>query len=254
MTNNQIGYNTYIDYKNSVRKDANFDVIISFAKSDIHSVEDELKEITKEFSKKIPIMIVIEHSKFNVLDNLYNIGANYIFFDFKPEAVLEEIKKVIKIEEEKREAAATKDDYIINFYENKHTFIIDISGVLIKEKIKPLKLMFVNYLKEKLNVLKVIVYLFSNTDEKSVTFDNIWTLLRIWNELNIDYKKLVFLTTSENIKNEISKYFSTFGMRHFENLLEVVKVYYPELAKKDENAVFEFSSKLLESPTKAPKK
>jgi len=229
-------------------------VIVSLAKSDIHSVEDELKDINKEFSGKIPIAIVIEHTKFNIIDSLYNTGVNYLFFDFKPEIVVEEVKKIIQKEEEKKEVDMKKNDYIINFFENKKAFIIDISGVLIKEKIKPLKLMFVNYLKEKINDLKVIIYLFSNTDETSASFENIWTLLKIWNELKINYNKIAFLTTSEIIKSEVNKYFSSFGMKHYENLLEIVKIYFPEISKKDENEIFEFASKLLESPTKMPKK
>ena len=114
--------------------------------------------------------------------------------------------------------------------------------------------MFVNYLKEKLSDPKVIIYLFSNTDEKSATFENVWTLLKIWDELKIKYTKLVFLATSEIIKSEVDKCFSTYGMKHYENLLEIVKSFYPELSKKDEDELFDFSSKLLESPTKMPKR
>ena len=110
--------------------------------------------------------------------------------------------------------------------------------------------MFTNYLRNRLKNLRVVLYIFSNTDENSINFINIWTLFRIWKDIGLDYKKIAYLTTSDIIEKKINKYCHKFGIKHFTNLLEVIKNKYPEFAKKDETALFEFSSQLLQAPKK----
>lgn len=197
-------------------------------------------------------MPVIENAKFLILESMYNLGVNRICFDFKPDVILNELTLLVEENNKKDSKSESKNNknYIINFYENKEAFIIDISGALKKEKIAPLKLMFINYLKNKLDKLRVIVYIFFNADEESMTFTNIWTLFKIWNEIGLNYEKVAYLTTSEIIEKKINKYFERFGVKHFKNLLEVIKEKYPEINNKDEAKLFEFSSQILQSSHK----
>ncbi|MCK4798834.1 MAG: hypothetical protein KAT05_15770 [Spirochaetes bacterium] len=197
-------------------------------------------------------MPVIESTKFSTMESMYNLGIKEICFNFKPEIILEELKLLVDDNKKKilEPLPENNNSYIINFYENKGSFIVDISGALKKEKITPLKLMFTNYLRNRLKNLRVVLYIFSNTDENSINFINIWTLFRIWKDIGLDYKKIAYLTTSDIIEKKINKYCHKFGIKHFTNLLEVIKNKYPEFAKKDETALFEFSSQLLQAPKK----
>ena len=193
-------------------------------------------------------MVVIEKTNFFTIDTLYNLEINKICFNFNPEIILNELKQLVSENESNKDNKKVSDkNYIIQFHENNDAFIIDISGPLKEEKLKPLKLMFINYLKNKIDRIKVVIYIFSGTDENTMTFSNVWTLLRIWEEIGIKYDKIAYLTSSEIIKNQIDRYFSLFGLRHYENLIELTKAYFPEISKKNEAEIFEFSSKLLET-------
>lgn len=209
-----------------------------------------MKEINIKFANKIPIIPVIGNNKFFIVDMLYSLGMHEICFNFKPNFVLNTINGVI--EKKEPENVCSEDYYLIDFYENKGTFIIDISGFLKKDKISPLKLMFENYLRFKIKELRCVIYIFSNISEDSISFSNVWTLLRIWKEIGVKYNKIGFLSSSDILTHKVIQYFDSYGMKKFENLLEAIKNYYPELAAKNEMELFEFSASLLQSPNKLP--
>jgi hypothetical protein len=216
-----------------------------FPKDDIHTTQDLIKEIKEKWFGKIKIMPVIEKMSYSILEDMFFLEVPRICFEFKPEIVLEEFKRFIDTYS-KKEVNGKNSIYIINFYENIGTFFIDISGEIKKEKLIPLKLMFSNYLSNKLKKLKGIVYLFNNTDEDSLNFLNIWALMRIWKEIGFPYEKIFFLTTSETIKRRMYKYTGHLGINYATSLLDIVKDFYPEIAKKDEMEIFEFASSLLQ--------
>jgi len=169
-----------------------------------------------------------------------------ISFEFKPEALLADFKNFITANTPDPDKTKQQKVYIINFYEKLGTFFIDISGEIKKEKISSLKMMFVNYLSTKLNKLKGVVYLFNNTDENSLTFQTVWGLMRIWKDVGIPYEKISYLTASEVIKRRMDKYTKDLGVKYQTSLLEIVKILYPEIAKKPEMEIFEFAAALLE--------
>ena len=49
---------------------------------------------------------------------------------------------------------------------------------------------------------------------------------------------------------KIDKYFKEYGLIHYENFMEAVKLLFPEIALKGEMELFDFSSTLLQSPNK----
>ena len=107
--------------------------------------------------------------------------------------------------------------------------------------------MFTNLLKERIKKLQVIIYIFSNINEYSITFDNIWTIFKIWKDLGINYNKVTYLTTSEFLKKQISAYFENYGLAFSINLLEVTKKYFINMINKDDYELFKFSSSLLKT-------
>jgi len=244
------------DEKNEQKNDIdyNFQCAVIFIKRDIHRAEDEIKEIINKFHSKILILPVVENDNFAIIDTLYNIGISEIFFDTKPENILEQIKSLVETNDNKsnvdKNPVQKNTHYVIDFFEKNGTFIVEISGSLIKKKLIPLKLMFENILKAKFQSIKGIIYIFSDVQESTINFENIWTLLRIWKELGFNYNKISYLTQSELIIKIINKYFSRFGMKHNTDLLEYVKNNYPEISKKDEMAIFDFSAQLIQSPKK----
>ncbi len=225
-------------------------------KTDIHIAEDQIKEIVNTYKDRLPILAVMDKNVFDTIDRLYNLGVNEICFDFKPESIMKDLKSLKAcgsgskdiIRDEDKDTASKH--YIINFFENNNIFIIDVHGPLIKEKISPLKLMFENLVKSRLNRIKGVIYILTDTHEDSMNIDNIWVLFRMWKEFGYDYKKVTFLTNSENVLKKINKYFSSTGMMHFINLLEVTQYFYPDLAKKGEDEIFNFASQLLQEPKK----
>ena len=216
-----------------------------FQKDDIHSTFDLLKDINIKY-KQIRILPVVKNKNYEYLEGFYKIGIERICFENHPDKVLEEMRGFINYYE-KSEKTVAKKPYIINFYESLNSFFIDISGELKKEKLQALKLMFENYLSNKMHNLRGVIYIFNNTDEESLVFQNIWGLFRIWHEINIDYDKVFFLTTSETIIRRIRKYIMHLGVKHFSSLLDIVKLLYPEKSKLDEMEIFEFAASLLEN-------
>jgi len=192
---------------------------------------------------------LIEDKNEYIFDILFQNNISNILFDFNPENLFKEIntfyENIKKLEQKKQIS-----QYIINFYENKDIFFIDITGTLEKEKISQLKLMFMHYLSSKLNKLKGIVYIFNNTDENSMIFPHIWLLFRFWKTLKIPYDKIYYLTSSDIITHNIQNYIGHFGIKKCSNLLEVVRYLFPNLADKNEMELFEFSSTLLQTDYK----
>lgn len=176
---------------------------------------------------------------------MYKLKIPKICFEFAPEQVLNELKALI--ENDGKNGKENKQ-YIINFYENKETFIIDISGTLEFEKISALKLMFLNYLGQaRLKKIRGVVYIFNNTDETSMNFLNTWTLFRFWESLGIKFGQVYYLSSSEPVIKNVTNYLESFGVKHSHNLLEIVQELYPELQKAEEEKVFEFASTLLQT-------
>lgn len=224
-----------------------FDIILIFIRTDIHSAEDELKEINNNYGSGIPIIAVCEKDRFVIIDLLYNLNVIEIIFEFVPEKILNAINSFNEKLTEKTIVSNKKNpkNYIIDFYENKDILIIDISGFILQEKVSGLKLMFMNYLKDKVKRLRGVVYIFSDIDESMLNFKNVWSLLRIWNELGINYAKVTYLTNSKILIELIEKYFLRFGLQIYPNLLEIVRFFYPELSEKNEMELFDFSSQIL---------
>jgi hypothetical protein len=245
LTKNEIQFTKMTDFLSGKVKDKNFNFSLVFVKDDVHTVEEEIKEIKKKFYDKLPIMLILDSKKFSTIDSLYNIGINRIFFDFKPESVLSEIKKLYDELEGNSKFEFTKSNYIINFYENNGVFAVDLSGPIMQKNVSPLKLMFEHYLGDKRGKIKGVVYIFSNIDESFINFINIWALLRVWNDLNVDYSMIFFLANSQILIETINRYFGIFGLKHTDNLLEVVKEIFPEMKDKSEQELFDFSSQLL---------
>ena len=215
------------------------------------SIDDEIKEIKSMLTGDFPILLIMENNSYNLLDSFYNLGISYISFDFNPAQILKDINFILeKIKKTEGKIENKNKHYTINFYENKEAFIIDINGTLNKEKLKSLKLMFTTLLKEKIKKLQVIIYIFSNINEYSITFDNIWTLFKIWKDLGINYNKITYLTTSEFLKKQISAYFEKYGVAFSSNLLEVTKKYFINMINKDDYELFKFSSSLLKTNSK----
>ncbi len=174
------------------------------------------------------------------------MNVTSILFDIKPDIILGEIKSLEEISNKLKNDKSQSDlHYIIEYYEKHESFFIDISGPLQKDKISGLKLMFSHILKDKINSLKSIVYMFYNTSDHTFNFENIWSLLKIWNELNFDYKKLYYITSSDHIKKNINRYFHQLGVSNKPNLLETALTVYPELNREPEEKLFEFMSGLL---------
>lgn len=224
------------------------DICLALIKNDFLHAEDDLKELSKNHKDKFPIIVATDKDKFNIIDKFFNLYVSDVFFDFMPEKILENINEIINKKPEAEDKQNT--NYIIDFYDNKQLFIVDISGPILKEKVTGLKLMFYNFLKEKLKTLKGIVYIFSNINESTILFKNIWPLIKIWNDMNINYKNVAFLSNSKKLTSLIEKYFKKYGMNQFPNLLEISKYFFPELAKKNEMELFEFSAQILSSPRK----
>ncbi len=224
-----------------------FDIILIFIRTDIHSAEDELKEINNIYGSGVPIMAVCEKDRFIIIDLLYNLNVIEIIFEFVPEKILNAINSFGEklIDQKNLPKQKQQGNYIIDFYENKDLMVIDISGVITKERVSGLKLMFMNYLKDKIKRLRGIVYVFSDIDDSVLDFKNVWSLLRIWNELGISYSKVTYLTNSKILIELIEKYFLRFGSQLYPNLLEIVRFFYPELSEKNEMELFDFSSQIL---------
>jgi hypothetical protein len=208
-----------------------------------------IKEINVKYNNKIVILPVIKSNSFEVLDGFFTVGTERICFESQPEKILTELKNFIETNE-KNEKNAAKKPYTINFYENLGSFFIDISGDLKKEKLVALKLMFQNYLSGKIQKLKGIVYIFNNANENTLSFSNLWALYRIWSEIGVDYKKIYYLTASDVIIKNHDNYIAPLGVSHYSSLLEIVKIIYPEMAKKEEMEIFEFAASLLENQNK----
>lgn len=213
------------------------------------SIDDEIKEIKLMLPSKLPVLLITDNNSYNLLNFLYNLDITDISFNFNPVQILNDINFILENKKKLEENIQLKNNkhYMINFYENKEAFIIDINGTLIKEKLKSLKLMFTNLLKEKIGKLRVILYIFTNINEYSITFDNIWILFKIWNDLGINYNKITYLSNSEFLKKKISAYFGNYGLTYSSSLLEVVKKYYTNMINKDDYELFKFSSSLLKS-------
>ncbi|HPO49373.1 MAG TPA: hypothetical protein PLO89_03520 [Spirochaetota bacterium] len=220
---------------------------VLFPKDDIHSTEDSIKEIKQKFGESFKILPIFEKKNYYTLDAMFLAGIERICFEFKPENVLKELVDYYEAYVEKNNNVKVSDNYVINFYENKGIFLIDISGELKKEKLLPLKLMFTNYLLNKLPKLKGILYIFNNTDEKTVNFVNIWALFRFWKSINFDYNKIMYLTASNTINDKLIKYIGHLGVKHSSNLLDVVKNLYPEFSNKSEIQIFDFASDILQT-------
>lgn len=214
-----------------------------FAKSDFHFVIDEIKEVNKKFLNT-KIVVISEKDRVDVLEVFYKLGVYEIFFNFNPEAVLNYINELEKRLMSKDEKNKTKQ-YIIDFYFNKSLFIIDLSGAILEDKLTGLKLMFTNYLKEKIKSLRGVVYILSDVDESLVSFRLVWALFNFWQSIGINYKQISYLTQSSLFEQLANRYFLKFGIKKMENLLEASKYYFPELANKSEMELFEFSSQLL---------
>ena len=197
------------------------------------------------------MVAVVENKTEHVLDTMLNNNFEMIFFDFAPEKIDAELKKYYEIKKKIEEEKNKKKPYIINFYENKGTFIVDLTGSLDREKISGLKLMFANYLATKIKNLKGVIYVFNNTDDKTMNFCIIWLLFRFWKELGIPYKNIYYLTSSEYINKNILEYTNFIGVKHSLNLIDIVKHLYPEVAKKNEMELFDFASNLLQSDSKS---
>lgn len=227
-------------------KDINFAVI--FNKSDIHSTEDHILEI-KEIYPDLKFAVVFEKKTFTTLDTLYTLGTCLIIFDFEPENILNKINQHIEksgiTTKDDNDTPQKKDQYIINFYENKGIFFIDLSGTLSVNNLKALKLMFKQFINPDINKIKAVLYIFNNTDENSFTFQTTWALFRFWDEIGIPFKKINYLTISEKITDSIHEYLEPLGVSHQTNLIEVVKHVYPEFANKSEIEIFEYASDLL---------
>ncbi|MBN2544416.1 MAG: hypothetical protein JXB50_01380 [Spirochaetes bacterium] len=224
-----------------------FDIILIFIRAEIHSAEDELKEINNIYGSGVPVMAVCEKDRFVIIDLLYNLNVIEIIFEFVPEKILNAINIFNEKLNDRTNIPNKKNpkNYIIDFYENKDILVIDISGFILREKLGGLKLMFMNYLKDKIKRLRGIVYIFSDINESLLNFQNVWSLLRIWNELGISYSKVTYLTNSKILIELIEKYFLRFGLQLYPNLLEIVRFFYPELAEKNEMELFDFSSQIL---------
>ena len=256
------GIESFIFNKLPPNQTKGFDAGILFPKDDIHSTEDIIKGIREKFGTDFKLLPIIEKKNFYVLEIMFLAGVENICFEFKPETILSEIKSLVdsipkKVDVIKDDEpiptpnqSKTKDYYIINFYENKGVFIVDLSGELKKEKLTALRLMFNNYLINKLSKLKGIIYIFNNASEKSLNFQNIWSLFRIWKAIGIDYSKIIYLCNPQIINERMGKYVEPLGVKHYPNLLDITKYFFPELSAKSEIEIFEFASTLLQSDTK----
>lgn len=193
----------------------------------------------------VNILPVFAADTHKILDKMFKLDIKKICFDFSPERVIAELKefteKVINAKDTKEER------YIINFYETQKLFLIDISGTLKKENLMPLKLMFKNYLGDKVKELRGVLYIFNSTDDKSINFQNTWALFRFWEEIGIDYSKVYYLAINDRIKYEMHKYIEPIGVGHMTDLIDVVKKTFPEYsAVTDEQKLFDIASSLLQ--------
>jgi hypothetical protein len=239
---------TFHNLTEEEQKKHKFRLAIVFGKHDINSAHDHINDIQKMFKKKLPIFAVVESSEFHSIELLFRLGVRDVSFEFNPDKFFEDLSFLLdEMEKDEKDKSLKNDDYRINFFENCGAFFVDISGNVRLEKIAPLKLMFQHYLNKKLNALSLVVYVFSNTNELSLNFINIWTLFSIWKELSVDLKKVTFLTVSDKLSNKINRYLAKFGVSHFKDLLEIIKAKYPGMSEKEEQELFEFSSQLLQS-------
>ncbi|MCG8570328.1 MAG: hypothetical protein MJB14_09325 [Spirochaetes bacterium] len=220
---------------------------MTFCRGEPHLTQDIIQNIKTKFSG-LPILPVIEKMNFFVIDSLFQLNLEKICFqfdEFDEALVFEELQEFIKSDHQKK--INGKKQYLINFYENKDIFFIDLAGPLKLENLKALKLKFTEYLEGKIKKLKGIVYIFENTDENTLSFNNIWALFRFWKDLGVDFHKVYYLSNSEKMSHQIKKYVEYFGVNHASDLLSIVKALFPETKKMDEMKVFEIASSLLQS-------
>ncbi|OQB67960.1 MAG: hypothetical protein BWX91_01410 [Spirochaetes bacterium ADurb.Bin133] len=236
-----------VDVNSTVDK-PNFvpEIALIVSKASVYSIVDMIESLKLQYPELF-IMPVLQEKNEMILDSMFQSGVEKILFDFNPDSIYREIQKIYSKRDAFLDKKSNKKLYMINFYENKDSFIIDITGSLEKEKIGGLKLMFMNYLNNKINKLKSIIYVFNNADETSVTFQPIWMLFRLWKNLGISYNKIYYLMSSDMIKESIRNYASFLGVKNSPNLIEIVKKVYPEEAKKGEMELFDFASALLQA-------
>ena len=188
---------------------------------------------------------MINKKNYNILEMMYSIDIERICFETDFEKIFSELNRFYELFHQPK-TGNTKNNYIIQFFENKNIFFVDLSGELKKEKLTPLKLMFSSYLSVKLNKLKAVIFIFNDIAEDSATFITLWTLFRLWKIIGFDYGKIFFLSSSETLIRRINKYISHLGVKNYPNLIEISKDLFPDVAKLGEKALFDLCGQLLE--------
>jgi hypothetical protein len=220
---------------------------VLFPAEDVHQMEDEVKLLKSVLGNDFPILPIIPRKNFYLMELMYQNGIHQICFEMQPEKVTASVRKYHELYLNKSGSKAlTEIPYIISFYENKGTFIIDLSGELKKDKLNALKLMFTNYLVGKMSKLRCVIYLFNNVDLSSINFQTIWSLFRIWKPIGLDFSRVSYLTGSDEIGHLIELYTDHLGVRRNINLLEFVKQFYPEVRNRNEMEIFEFASQIIQ--------
>lgn len=241
---NVVRYNSNMTFGGGL----NVHIAVIFSKFGLYGVLDILEEFNKKGFAS-PVLPVMPSKDFNVLDNMFKREVDDMAFDLEPEKLLNDIYERLdskKIVGPPVFETGQKSDYTINFFEKKGTFFVDVGGSLDKAKLTGLRIMFKDYLKNKVQSLRGIVYIFNNINELSIQFQTIWSLFRIWKDIGIDFHKVFYLTASDSVAGEINEYTDHLGVHRYSNLFHIVQKLYPELKGKGENVLFDFASDLIQ--------
>lgn len=65
--------------KNNINFQKEIDAIISFGKTDIHTVEDEIKDIKLNIKVKVPTIMVLDTNEYSIMDLMYILGIDENF-------------------------------------------------------------------------------------------------------------------------------------------------------------------------------
>ena len=72
-----------------------FDLVLIFAKTDLMSIDDEIKEI-KSMLPKLPVLLITDNNSYNLLNFLYNLDITDISFNFNPVQILNDINFILE--------------------------------------------------------------------------------------------------------------------------------------------------------------
>jgi len=225
-----------------------FDLCVFFEFSVWVDTELEIAKI-KQLSPNVNIMAVSKKPSIENMAEYFKLGIGNIFYSLDPDLIMQEILDYLQKLKSVNKTVAIDDsyEYRVNFFINKQVLFIDIHGRFVKENLKYFKLKIADLTGRSIKYLKGVVYIFQNISQQTIYFENLWYLFGFWNDLDIQYNKVHYLTTSEYMTTQTGKYFGKMGLKKSSDLFEIVSSLFPEVTAMNDEEKFEFVSSFLES-------